>query len=111
MGKIKQWARRLWRWTEPHPPRMPPPQTRPAIFIPGSFAWWCHRCWGTLSTWDQPDERCPRCGGTLQFIATSLRSAMEPPLPRTPLLRARAPGTNPLALLTEFREPPPDEAA
>jgi hypothetical protein len=93
-----------------HPDPMPAAKKKPAIFIPGSFASWCGRCWGAISTFTQDrDNICPRCGGTLQYIATSLRGPMEPPYPRRPFLRPKDPHTNRTAFLTEFRKS--DDAA
>ena len=83
---------------------IPQPKKKAALFIPGSFAFWCSTCWGAYSTFNQEHEKCERCGGKLQFIATDLRSPMEPPAPRRPFVRPK-PQENSAAFLTDFRTP------
>lgn len=87
------------------------PQSAPSRFIPGTFAYWCQRCFGAVSTYQQAAATCPRCGGQLLFLPSAL--AAPPPPPRAARLEfaaRRHKGSdgkpeNTTAFLTEFRGP------
>lgn len=89
---------------EPRPDR--PAPKRIAVVIPGAFLHFCDTCFIGVSTFQQPNEKCPWCHGTLRYVATSLRAPMEPPAPRRPFLRPKVtPHDNLAAFLTDPRDP------